>query len=102
VTLRLPRNVEPIHFMQMLDEFRVAFAKRLTHRTCQHFGTDDRIILGERLIALDLKFGWSVAQWNGRRWLRPRRHQRVTNSAQHGVIGPDGQRIFAFFSNDSA
>ena len=45
--------------------FGIMRSERLAHGTGQHFGTDDRIIFGERLIAFDLDFilGVRAMEW---------------------------------------
>src|SRR3972149_3827905 len=65
-------------------------------RAVQHFRPEDGVMLGERVVAFDLKIRLGAAgdavEEDG---LFDGRHERMANAAQHGVIRPDSQVVFA-------
>ena len=65
-------------------------AEAIAVRSLGHLRAEHRVVLGERVVALDLEVGLAVpgdAVEEDR--LLDRRDERVADAAEHGVVGPD-------------
>ena len=97
MTLGLPGNDEPVHTLELFDEFGVVRAERLTHGAGEHFRPDDGIVLGKRLVAFEFDLVLGLAcHGMEEQSLFHRGDQGMPDTTQHGMIGPDRERVFAF------
>ncbi len=79
---------------QMVDEGGVCRGDGTTVQIVENLGAEDRIVLGQWMVSLDLearrlRAGDGVHEHR----LLHCGHERVPDSAQHGVIGPDHQGV---------
>ena len=95
VALGLTRNDHGIERQKLFDEF-VVLSRDLASLSVRHYlRAQNGIVLRRRVVSLDAKVRLTVA---GNRvkedsFLKGG-NERVSNSSQHGVIGPDGKFVF--------
>ena len=94
MALRLAGNDHGIEREQLGDQLDVPLREAIAVWSLGHLGAEHRVVLGERVIALDLEFGPAVpgdaVEEDG---LLDRGDQGVADAAEHGVVGPDGQLV---------
>src|SRR5262249_25669633 len=96
MALRLARDDDRIEREQVPDKLLVAALDLLTISPRRHLRAEDRVVRGERVPALDLVVDLALPRDRVEEdRLFDGRDERVPDSAQHGVVGPDGQLILA-------
>ena len=96
VTLGLTGDDHRIVGFQQMHEFTAFGREGPAVRRQLDFRAEDRIVLGEGLIALDMKMGLTVAHHAVKKdRLLQRADQGVADAALHGMVGPDRQVVFA-------
>ena len=96
VALGLPGDDDGIEPEQGLVQRLVFSGDLLPVGSDGDLGAEHRIVLGQRVVSLDMEIGLAVAgdtvEIDG---LLDGRDQRVADAAQHRVIGPDGEVVLA-------
>src|SRR6266511_1827116 len=96
VALGLPRDDDGVELEQTLDQGRVPPRKDLSVRPLGHFGPEHRVVLRQRVLALDLEVGLAVARDAvEEEGLLDGRDQRVPDPAEKRVVGPDRELVLA-------
>ena len=98
VALRLAGHDHRVEFEQSLDERDVLLGQRFAVRPLRDLGPEHRVVLRERMLALDLEVGLAVAgDPMEEERLLDRGDERVADSAEERVVGPDRQVVLPAF-----
>ena len=103
MALGLPGDDQRVEFQQLVHQTVVLPVNGPSVRAVQHLGPQHRIILGERVAALDLEARLAVArQVVEEQCLLDRRDQAVADAAENRVVGPDHQQVLARLAQPAA
>ena len=96
MALGLPGDDQRVERQQLVHQPVVLPVNGPSVRAVQHLGPQHRIILGERVAALDLEARLAVArQVVEEKRLLDRRDQAMADAAENRVVGPDHQQVLA-------
>src|SRR6185369_11517745 len=74
----------------------ITCTERFIHWACQHLWTNDRVVFGEGFITFDLKIsGYHPRDRMKEKCLLHGGDEGMPDAAQHGMVRPDRQRVFA-------